>query len=119
MSSLVRAIHSGQSSRITRELGVVNRPNGVGAITDAAKPLTVGAPETQICNVPITADRAVTPSTVGAYAGARFHVTRTAAATGAFNLNVVGSTTRALTAGQWCEVTFNGTAWVVTAAGSL
>lgn len=95
--------------------------NKVGAdVGDNAKTLTVGTHEqTQRWNTAITADRAVTLSTTGAHNGAKWHIVRTAAATGAFNLNVGTGPLKALTAGQWCEVTFDGSAWILTAFGSL
>jgi len=67
----------------------------------------------------ITADRAVTLATTGARNGDTFRITRAAAATGAFNLNVGSGPLKALSAGQWCDVTFNGSAWFLSAAGSL
>lgn len=63
----------------------------------------------------LTADRTITPSTLNAYAGLKWKVTRTGG--GAFNLIVGGL--KNLATNQWCEVTFNGTAYVLTAFGSL
>jgi len=100
-----------------------NSPAPLGVTADvgnAAKSLTARtSEETQIWNTPLTADRAVTLGTFGAYAGAQFRIVRTAAATGAFNLNVGSGPLKALAAGQWCEVTYSGAAWVLTAFGSL
>lgn len=82
--------------------------------------LTVGtSEETSRWATPLTANRAVTLSTTGAYNGAVFWVVRTAAATGAFNLNVGTGPLKALAAGQWCKVEYNGSAWMLTAFGSL
>jgi hypothetical protein len=64
-----------------------------------------------------TADRAVTLSTTGAWEGASFKIVR--AAGGAFNLNVGSGPLKALPAGSWCEVTYTGTTWVLTAYGLL
>jgi len=102
-----------------RELSAL--PLGVTADAgDAAKTLQARLnEETQVWNAPLTVDRAVTLSATGAYAGAKFHIVRTAAATGAFNLNVGTGPLKALTAGQWCDVTYNGSAWALTAFGSL
>lgn len=87
---------------------------------DAAATLTAGTSEqTNQWNTPITADRAVTLSTTGAVNGNKFRIVRTAAATGAFNLNVGTGPLKALTAGQWCDVEYNGSAWMLTAFGSL
>jgi hypothetical protein len=96
-------------------------PLGVTAdVGNAAKSLQSRvAEETQIWNTPLTADRTVTLSTTGAFAGATFRIVRTAAATGAFNLNIGSGPLKALTPGQWCDVTYDGSVWVVTAAGSL
>jgi hypothetical protein len=76
-------------------------------------------PVTAVWNTALTGNRAVTLSTTGAFNGAKFRIVRSAAATGAFNLNVGTGPLKALTAGQWCDVQYNGSAWVLTAAGSL
>lgn len=88
---------------------------------DAAATLTAGtSARTQIWNTAITADRAVTLSTTGAYNGAKFRIVRTASATGAFNLNVGTGPLKAMgTAGSFCEVEYNGSAWVLTTYGTL
>lgn len=87
---------------------------------DASATLTVGTSETTArWATPITADRAATLSTTGATSGSKFRVVRTAAATGAFNLNVGSGPLKALAVGQWCEVEYNGSAWMLTAFGSL
>lgn len=65
----------------------------------------------------LTADRAVTLPTSNVPNGARFHIARTGS--GAFNLNVNASTTKALTTNTSCTVEYNGSAWTVIAAGSL
>ena len=67
---------------------------------------------------PLTADRTITLDTTNAYTGCFYRVTRTAAATGAFNLNVGGL--KALTAaGQWCDVAYNLGSFRLIASGSL
>lgn len=87
---------------------------------NAAKTLTDGASEdTQIWDTAITADRAVTLSTTGVEDGAKFRTVRTASATGAFNLNVGTGPLKALAAGEWCDVEYDGSAWVLTAFGAL
>lgn len=100
---------------------VWREPTQVGAdVGNAAKTLVAGQSEsTQRWATALTADRAVTLSTTGAYSGARFRIVRTAAATGAFNLNVGTGPLKALAAGEWCDVEFDGTNWLLTAAGSL
>ena len=72
----------------------------------------------QVFNAALTVNRTVTLSTTNAKNGDQFKVTRTAAATGAFNLDVGGLKTLTA-ASQWCEVTFDGTNWVLTAYGTL
>lgn len=75
---------------------------------------------TLIYHTPITANRAVTLSTTGAASGATFRVVRDANCTGAFNVNVGTGPLKSLTAaGQWCDVSYNGTSWILTASGSL
>lgn len=88
---------------------------------DAAATLTVGSSEsTSVWDTPITADRAVTLNTYGAKSGDRFRIVRTAAATGAFNINVGTGPLKALgTAGSFCDVECNGSAWVLTGYGLL
>lgn len=63
----------------------------------------------------LTADRAVTLPTANVPNGARFRIARTG--TGAFGLSVGGL--KSLATNTWCEVEHNGTAWVLTAYGSL
>jgi hypothetical protein len=70
----------------------------------------------------LTTTRTVTLPTTALYEGMRFRVVRYAGATGADPLNVSdGSTTvKALTAaGQWVDVEYSGSDWLVTAAGTL
>lgn len=71
----------------------------------------------------IAADRGVTVQKTNAVAGMSFQIVRTAAATGAFNRNIDNGTAgvliKALAVGQWCEVVYNGTDWVLAAFGSL
>ena len=88
---------------------------------DAAVTLTAGKNAlVQRWSTAITADRAVTLSTTGAYTGASFRVVRESTCTGAFNLNVGTGPLKALgTSGTWCDVAFNGSTWQLTAAGSL
>jgi hypothetical protein len=78
--------------------------------------LTVGSSFTSnYWKTTLTANRTVTLSTTGAFSGARFRVTRPA--TGAFTLTVGGL--KALSAGQWCDVEYDGAAWQLSAFGSL
>lgn len=67
----------------------------------------------------ITADRTVTLNTTNPSMGDRVRVVRAAAATGAFNV-VVGSSLKTLSsASTWCDVEYNGSAWILAASGSL
>lgn len=66
----------------------------------------------------ITADRAVTLTTTSAFAGLTWRIARLSAATGAFKVNVGVGPLAALDPGEWCEVTYNGSAFVLTAKGS-
>ena len=88
---------------------------------DAAATLTVGTSEhTQVWNTPLGAARAVALSTTGATNGDKFRILRTAAATGAYNLNVGTGPLKAMgTAGSFSDVEYNGTAWVLTGYGTL
>lgn len=70
-------------------------------------------------NTPITNNRAVTLSTTNIWNGARFRVLRTAAATGAFSVNVGTGPLKALVAGSWCDVEYTGAAWILTGYGTL
>jgi hypothetical protein len=86
--------------------------------------LTLGSSEpTAWLNTPLTANRTVTLAVSAANVGTtaqawgRFRVVRSAASTGAFTLDVGGL--KSLAAGQWCDIEWNGAAWVLTAAGSL
>jgi hypothetical protein len=77
--------------------------------------------KTQLFNTPLTTNRVVSLSTAGASVAndgkCKFKVVRTAASTGAFTLSVGGL--KSLSAGQWCEVEYNGSSWMLTAFGSL
>ncbi|WP_458763659.1 hypothetical protein [Cupriavidus basilensis] len=70
-----------------------------------------------IYDAPLTATRTVTLNATNPVAGDTVRLTRTAAATGAFNVAL--GTLKSLTAGQWAHATYDGAAWVLTAYGSL
>jgi hypothetical protein len=72
---------------------------------------------TQVFATTLTADRAVGLSGTNSHEGGRFRIVRSAA--GAFNLNVGTGPLKALAQDEWCEVTHNGSAWVLTAFGTL
>jgi hypothetical protein len=86
---------------------------------DASATITTLSERASVWNTPLTSNRSVSLSTVGAANGARRRIVRTAASTGAFTLSVGTGPLKALAAGQWCEVEFDGSAWVLTAFGSL
>lgn len=96
-----------------------DRPRGVSADAgDADKTLQPGYDdELQRWATTLTADRAVTLGTTGAAEGDHFRIVRTGA--GAFNLNVGTGPLKALAANEWCEVTYDGSAWVLAGYGAL
>lgn len=89
---------------------------------DADATITVGtSPRSQRWATVLTADRTVTLSTSGTYAGARFRIIRSEAASGQYALYVsaASATIATLLRGQWCEVEYNGSAWIVAAKGDI
>lgn len=72
----------------------------------------------QIFNTPLTANRTVTVSTTAAKPGDTFRIVRTTASSGSFTLDV-GPGLKTLAQSQWCEISFNGTAWILVGFGSL
>jgi hypothetical protein len=108
-------ISDGTNWRRGQETGTNSRS------TDAAFTLTplTDAPD-QLCTGTLTADRAITLSTTGAYDGARFRITRTGA--GAFNYTVAhNGGTKNIATNQWAEFVYftSLAAWQLVAAGSL
>lgn len=80
--------------------------------------LTIGTSGEHVLHTgTLTADRAVTLATTGAFAGMATKITRTGP--GAFNLNVGTGPLKALATGTWCEVMYSGSAWVLTSYGAL
>lgn len=96
-----------------------NRPHGVSADAgDADKLLQPGYDDdVQRWATPLTADRVVTLNTTGAAEGDHFRVVRTGS--GAFSLNVGTGPLTALDPDEWCDVTFDGSAWVLSGRGVL
>ncbi len=89
---------------------------------DASATLTVGTSErTQRWATTLTADRTATLATTTAYTGARFRITRTEASAGSFVLIVSASsvTLAQLMIGQWCDVEYSGSAWIMTGRGNI
>jgi hypothetical protein len=100
--------------------GVVEPGTASADIGDASTSGETGVKnEVLVWNTPLTANRSVSLSTLGAINGSRFRIVRTAAATGASVLNVGTGPLKALAAGQWCDVQYDGSAWFLTAFGSL
>lgn len=110
----------GQSSQlVNNQLPVISTDRG-----DTSPSVTPGVSNpTQLFNTPLTGTQYLYIGTVGLYRGAQFTVVRTSAATGASGLIVYDQLNSAsvitLAAGQFAQVTFNGTAWIVTGKGSL
>lgn len=94
----------------------VSADNGDNSVTLNA----ASSAKTQRWNTALTAARTISLDTTTIFKGAKFRIVREAGCTGAFNLNVGTGPLKALTtAGTWCEVEYDGTAWRLTAAGSL
>jgi len=89
---------------------------------DANATITPGSSaRTQRWAAVLTADRTATLSTSGAFSGARFRIVRLESATGGYCLKVVAasSTIARLAIGQFVDVEYTGTAWVVVAFGNV
>ena len=119
----------GAGNDIRSGTNVVRRLN-VGRVVvevDSDHTLAVAADSTSdidgtvlLYNTALTAARAVNLTVAGAVAGMTYRIVRQAGATGAFALNVGSGPLKNLSAAsQWCDVTFDGTAWVLSANGSL
>jgi hypothetical protein len=114
--------HINMSSGMGSQLRYSDRDRrSITTVGDAAATLYAGLSDgTQIWNTALTADRAVTLSTTEAAEGDKFRIVRNASATGAFNLNVGTGPLKAMgSASTWCEVEYDGAAWVLTAYGAL
>ena len=89
---------------------------------DASANITAGSSaRTQRWATALTAERTADLQSTGVFAGARFRFERFASATGGFALSVKTGTAvlARLAYGQWCDVEYTGTAWVVVARGDL
>jgi hypothetical protein len=88
---------------------------------DADATLVWGEDETtQVWATTLTVDRTVTLSTTNAVNGARFHILRTLAATGDFDLSIGTGPLITLPVGnEWCDVQYDGSAWIVVAYGTI
>lgn len=95
-------------------------PNVSADNGDAIKTLQHRVSEsTQRWATPLTTNRAVTLSTTGAAAGAKFHIVRQAGATGGSTLDIGTGPLKSLAVSQWCNVEYDGAAWFLSAFGSL
>lgn len=84
--------------------------------TDADATVTATVSRYQVFHTgTLTAGRTLTLSSSGVSSGWTMRFTRTGA--GAFNLSIGGL--KNLTTNTWCDVVYNGSAWVLTASGSL
>ena len=92
--------------------------NTVGTdIGDADITLTVGDAPIQLYDTTLTANRTVTLSTTGATNGDKFRIVRTGL--GAYTIDVGGLKTMPSATAAYVEVSFNGTAWILTGYGTL
>ena len=83
-------------------------------------PLTLAAnldARTIVHSATITTSATIDLSTLNVFKGATFHITRTGGGAGV--LNVGTGPLKALVTNEWCEVTYNGSAWYLSAYGSL
>jgi len=100
----------------------LSKPSGVATIsTDANHTATYsvyGGADHVRGNATLTATRTYTLGTTGAKNGDRVTITRLG--TGAFNWDIVGSTTVSLTATkQWVTFEYDGSAWNMAAGGTI
>lgn len=102
-------------------MGIVSGGTSMATVGDSNATFTpLVSRGIQYFNTAITADRTVTLDTTNGYNGIVVRVVRSAAATGAFNINVGTGPLKQLTAaGQWCEVQYNGSTWLLVAYGTL
>lgn len=109
------------TSQVSFAKDVLSTHLGFQSVGDTGVTLTSGvSSRVVVFNTPLTASRAVTLSATNAKKGDSFRIVRSTAATGAFNINIGTGPLRVLTAaGQWCDVTHDGSAWIVTGAGTL
>jgi len=116
---------SGTAAWVLERYGVLPTAELLGLTADngdASATLTVGTSfRTQRWATTLTADRTATLATTTAYLGARFRIVRAEAAIGNFSLIVSASsaTLIRLTPGQFCDVEYTGSAWILVAHGWL
>jgi hypothetical protein len=118
-SALNNAIaQSGSSGKLRVHNPMLNVDDDQERNTDAAFTLTpFTSPYQTFFTATMAANRAVTLTTTNAYEGLKFRITRTGG--GAFNLNVGTGPLKALATNTWCEVYYTGSAWALSAYGTL
>lgn len=89
----------------------------VANVGDADRTAGRGSRFTIVYNSVISANRVVNVNTISPSVNDVLRVTRATASTGAFTVTVGGL--KALSTGQWCELTYDGAAWALSAFGSL
>lgn len=107
--------------------GMHDELTGLGKVGDASvrlsadrvSPARPPSPKTVLWSVPLTASRKAAFDVTRARAGDTFRLVRAPSASGAFALNIDSVPPRVLKPGQWCEVTFDGDNWAITASGQL
>lgn len=99
---------------------IANQPHGTTTAGDQDVTISfANGTDTYIFTAPITTNRAVAFPSDNVANGIRYRIVRSSAATGAFNVNVGTGPLKALGIGQWCDVEYNGSAWVLIGFGSL
>lgn len=100
-------------------MGMLNQ-FALTVIGDADVTLTpLTARGVQLYNSPLTANRTVTLSSTNAWLGLLYRITRTSASTGAFVVNVGTGPLAALSSGEWVDVGWFASGYVVLAKGTL
>jgi hypothetical protein len=90
--------------------------SGYSNLTDASQTIPLSFGRQLVHGVPIAAPRTLTLPTSGLQIGEIWAYTRLASATGSSAVTIEG---RAVAAGQWVELSWTGSAWVVVRSGSL
>lgn len=124
-ASLALAAASGEVAAVTASsIGLGNVQNvqtlytvsTIATDADASADILATQSRLQIFHIgTLTADRVLSLGTANAQTGSAIRVTRTGA--GAFNLSVAGL--KNLATNEWCEVVYDGAAFVLSAYGAL
>lgn len=116
---------AGTAAYVLEKYGTLPSAEALGMTADngdTSQTLTVGTSlRIQRWATALTAERTATLATTGAWTGARFRIERAVTFAAATNLGLavlVGTSVLVrLYVGQWCEVEYNGTTWVLVATG--